>query len=291
MGQIREPAGAGRFYKKKEDALVEQIESSYLHDLGPGKLPSRKDSDLAGPVGLILPHAGYPYSGPFASWGFRWLSERGVPDQLVIVGTNHAGRGSPVSVQVEGSWSTPLGEIDIAEELAARLVSTCEPAREKNQNQLDRKAWSREHSIEVQLPFLQHLFGSEFDFVPVCVKDQGGEVAKKLGEALDRETEKKTALLASSDFTHYEPQNTVLEKDESALSAIGDLDPDLFYEKVGEGDISICGVGAIASLLYFSSRRGMSAEELSHGTSGDVTNMKREVVGYATVAMERVDNG
>ena len=289
--ETRAPIGAGRFYKKGRQDLINQIESSYLHRLGPGELPpSPIESRLSESVGLILPHAGYPFSGPVASFGYRWLARKGIPDQIVILGTNHSGRGSPVSIQVEGKWSTPLGELSINSELAGSLVEGCDPAEDIAHNSLDRKAFSREHSIEVQLPFLQHLYGSNIKFVPVCVRDHGMDTARQLGDALDREVGKNVAILASSDFTHYEPPGVVNSKDEKALSAIAELDIDLFYERVKEEKMTICGVGAIASLLYFSRLRELEACRLKHSTSGDVSQMNREVVGYAAVVMERSKN-
>ena len=209
----RRPAVAGQFYEGGSAALTAQIEAAYLDDRGPGALPEVSPQGPRRLLALVCPHAGYLYSAPVAAFAFAALARDGRPDTVVVVGPNH-GRGSWVSaIQTSGSWLTPLGEMRVDADLAGAL------ARELPALDDDANAFRAEHSLEVQLPFLQHLYGDAVGFVPVMMLDQGWEAARALGEALGRVLAGRNAVIvASTDMTHQEPRATASAQDKLLAS-------------------------------------------------------------------------
>jgi len=159
--KIRRPVQAGSFYSGTAESLKKQIEECFQHKLGPGKNPTVQK----GPrniVGLVCPHAGYMYSGPVAAHSYYNLAIDGKPDTVVIFGPNHTGEGSGLAVVKEGAWRTPLGDVQIDEAVAHEIL------RKSKIIDVDDSAHAHEHSIEVQLPFLQYLYNAAFKFVPIC---------------------------------------------------------------------------------------------------------------------------
>lgn len=272
--KIREPVVAGAFYPGTRAGLLRAMEN--LFD---GERPEAERS-LPHPLGLIVPHAGYMYSGKVAADGYREAVRAGGPREVVVLGTNHTGLGYPISIARDGIWRTPLGDAPIAAELAARLVERGFPVGEE--------AFLREHSIEVQLPFLQYLFGPGTPFVPICVMllplEDLIEAGAKLAEVVRGES---VLLVASSDFTHYEPDGIARRLDMEAIEYILSLDPAGFYRTVVGKNLSICGAGAITILLAAAKGLGWVETELvSYATSGDVTGDRAAVVGYAAITVE-----
>ena len=277
----RRPAVAGNFYPAEKDKLIEAIERAFLHPLGPGKLPEpylwrRKRS-----IGFVVPHAAYLYSGPVAANAYYKLAEEGSPRTIIIIGPNHQGFGSLVATYGEGVWETPLGEIEIDYDVVKELVSR------SRYLDIDDRAHKFEHSVEVQLPFLQYIFDSKFKLVPITLLHQTPEISKDLANAIysvEKELGLDYVLIASSDFTHYEPHEVAVKKDNIALDAIKRLDPEGLFAVIEKYDISMCGPGAVATLLYLAKLKGAEeAEVLRHATSGDVVGEKGWVVGYAAV--------
>lgn len=274
------PVAAGKFYPAERSNLIGRLEECYTHSYGPGQVPARPEGELEESVGIIAPHAGYRASGPVAACSYHWLGGLGAPRSVIIIGTNHTGLGSRVSVLTEGTWETPLGTLDIDTELANSLVEESEVLTPGT------SAFTREHSIETQLPFLQHLLEEDFAFVPICPRDQSRETAIEIARAVVEVSPQGTLLVGSTDFTHYEPQEEAERKDSEAINAILDLNLDLFYDRVKELNISICGYGAVGSLINFARKKGLTAEELKYATSGEITGMGREVVGYSAIGFE-----
>jgi AmmeMemoRadiSam system protein B len=276
---MRAPAVAGQFYEGSREELLKQIEWCYRHPVGPGKLPKLGRGERR-MLGLVSPHAGYVYSGPVAAHGFAALAQDGRPERMVILGPNHHGIGSGVSLVSSGKWRTPLGEVEVDGELARAILSESEIIDD------DEEAHRLEHSIEVQLPFLQHLLG-EFRFVPICMMFQDARTSLEVGEALASACKGKDILfIASTDLTHYEPHEQALKKDRVAIEKILSLDPIGLVETVeGEG-ISMCGYGPVAAMLEACRRLGAGrAKLLKHATSGETSGFMGEVVGYASVAI------
>ncbi len=280
MSIRRYPAVAGTFYESRREALVNRIEWCFNHRLGPGNLPKVSIQRRKESIGFIVPHAGYMYSGPIAAHAYYRLALEGRPDVFVIIGPNHTGIGTAVSIYDKGVWVTPLGEVRVDSEFALEIL--------KNSNYIDINypAHTYEHSIEVQLPFLQYLF-NEFPFVPVTMGYQTPEIAKDVANAIvnaSRKLGKNVVILASTDFTHYEPHDVAYKKDEEAIQSIIRLDPELLYEVVTSKDISMCGVGPVMTLMYAAiNSGGRSGELLKYATSGDVTGELEAVVGYASI--------
>ena len=283
MPTIRRPTVASQFYESDAEALKAQISSCFLDRLGPQKLPRVNfHSHPRNVVGLICPHAGYRYSGPVAAHGFYELALDGKPDSVVLLGPNHTGFGSALSLMREGIWRTPLGDVEVDSKLADNIL------HETQIVDVDEVAHRFEHSIEVQLPFLQFLYGNEFKIVPISFLmqdyDSAIEVGRALVEALDATN---TVVVASSDLTHYEPAELAAAKDQAALKAVVDLDEKRFYQTIETQRITVCGYGPIASLLAYVKGVNAKATLLSYHNSGDVTGDYSSVVGYASVSFRK----
>jgi AmmeMemoRadiSam system protein B len=280
---FRRSAVAGQFYEGDAEALRFQITSCFLNNLGPKKLP--KVNFRSGPreiVGLICPHAGYMYSGAVAAFGFFELAKDGLPDTVIILGPNHTGYGSDRSLMREGTWQTPFGNVEIDTELADMILSKTDII------DVEETAHQFEHSIETQLPFLQHLYGDKFKFVPICFLKQDYASAVEVGNALiDALTARNVVVIASSDMTHYEPAKRAETKDHQALNAIAALDAYRFYETVETQNISICGYAPITALITYAKELDTKAELLSYHNSGDISGNYSNVVGYASLLFKK----
>jgi len=281
--KIRRPTQAGAFYAGSQQSLRTQIEQCFKHELGPGALPKVAEKNLQKIVGLVSPHAGYMYSGPVAAHGFHRLAADGKPDVVVLFGPNHTGSGSALAVMREGVWRTPLGDVEIDTATADSILRTSDVI------DVDDSAHAFEHSIEVQLPFLQFLYGSAFKFVPICFIMQDLESSREVGSAVARALEGKNAVvIASTDMTHYEPQKTAEKKDKAAIEAMLKLDEEQLYSTVEAYNISMCGYGptitAIAAAKILGAKK---AELLCYKTSGDVVGDFSAVVGYASLVFTR----
>lgn len=281
-GGVREPAVAGYFYPRGSVELRRTIQSLFKHELGPGEEPASPDRYVAGALGYVSPHAGYMYSGPVASHVYYDLSKQGLFDTAVIIGTNHTGLGSLVSVYPGGEWVTPLGRVKVDDELAKKVVDHSDFA------ELDTDAHVEEHSIEVQIPFLQFVYGENFKILPIVVGLHTIDTARDLARAISRsidETGRRTVLIASSDFNHYEPYGITVEKDRRAIEKILKLDSEGLYRVIVDDNVSICGPGGIMVLIEFFKqfREGVEVKLLKYANSGDVSGEKGYVVGYASI--------
>jgi AmmeMemoRadiSam system protein B len=283
MAKIRRPVVAGVFYEGNAEALKVQVENCFLHQFGPRKLPEVNVNGFRKVLGLVCPHAGYVYSGPVAANAFFSLALDGKPDVVVVLGPNHTGEGSALAVMNEGAWRTPLGDVEVDGEVANDIV------KETGIVDVDEVAHRHEHSIEVQLPFLQYLYGDKFKFVPICFLMQDLQSAVEVGRALTEAlVDRNAVVIASSDFTHYESQQSVNRKDLAALKAVEALDVKQFYSVLEEQNVSACGYAPIAALITYAKGLGaQKAELLSHRTSGDITGDTRSVVGYAAVSIKK----
>ena len=281
--KIRRPSQAGMFYAGTAESLKKQIEECFLHKLGPGKIPKVARSGPRKVVGLICPHAGYVYSGPVAAHSYYRLARDGIPEVFVILGPNHMGYGSAIALMNEGIWRTPLGDIEIDYQTASKILRASEVI------DIDDTAHRFEHSIEVQLPFLQYLYGSEFKFVPIAFLMQDLESSREVGRALAKALEGKNAvIIASTDMTHYEPHEQAVRKDKLALSAVEKLNEEEFYSIIESYNISACGYGPVAALITAAKLLGVKkAEILCYKTSGDVTGDYSSVVGYASACFTK----
>jgi MEMO1 family protein len=222
-----------------------------------------------------VPHAGLMYSGHVAA---AFYDRAELPKRFVILCPNHTGLGHWAAINREGGWRTPLGTAKIDTELADALQAKSPLLQE------DDRAHAREHSLEVQLPFLQHLLG-DFTFVPVCLGAPRYDLCENVGNAIaDVIGDEPIGILASSDLNHYEDQKTTLRKDGLAIDQILALNPRELWRVVEEEDISMCGFIPTTTMLIAANRLGAkSAQLVKHATSGDINGDYGHVVGYAAV--------
>lgn len=271
--EVRKASVAGQFYPEDKKELKEMLKECFLNSkLGPGKLPEiSKERKI---FGLIVPHAGYIYSGYTAAHAYYELAKDGKPEVIVIIGPNHYGYGYPLST-LSKEWQTPLGRIKVEKEIVKELI--------KRGIVDDELAHKYEHSIEVQLPFLQFIF-KDFKFVPICMLDQSFKTAQKLSEILFEVLKNKDfVVIASSDFSHFERNEVAYQKDKIALEKIEKVDAKDFWYTVHAKNISVCGYGCITTLLLIMEKLKLESKILKYMTSGDVIGDKANVVGYAAV--------
>ncbi len=260
-----------------------QIERCFTHKLGPGEVPKVTEEPPQRIVGLVCPHAGYKYSGLVAAHSYYNLAIDGKPKVVVIMGPNHRGRGSALAVMKDGVWRTPLGNVEIDTQTAEQITRRSEIV------DVDDAAHRFEHSIEVQLPFLQYLYGKRFKFVPLCFLMQDLESSCGVGRAVAEALSGKNALVvASTDMTHYEPHERAKQMDNLAIEAIVKMDEELYYSTVEDKAISTCGYGPVAATITAAKLLGAKkAELMSYQTSGDVTGDYSSVVGYASISFTK----
>ncbi|UCH88466.1 MAG: AmmeMemoRadiSam system protein B [Thermoplasmata archaeon] len=285
---MRAPIVAGRFYPGSASSLKDGISESFLHRLGPGKMPEF-GSARRKLKGLVVPHAGYVYSGPIAAHSFFALVEDGFPETFVIIGPNHSGMGKSVAVTNE-TFKTPLGEVPVDVELADQIT--------RGIIENSSVAHKREHSVEVQLPFLQY-FRKDIKFVPITMFDQSFKASKELGETIGEACQDRdVVIIASSDFTHcgfmysqfIPPGKTAGEyakiQDDRAIEQILELNPQGLINTVKKQEITMCGYGCVAAMMYASLAKGAKkAELLQYATSYDI-EPSENAVGYGAIKLE-----
>ena len=276
MSSVRRPAVAGQFYPASPESLRESISESFLHRIGPQKLPPAEESSV---IGLVCPHAGYVYSGPVAACSYFSLSGLRHKDLIIIVGPNHFGIGSGVAVPSVKAWQTPLGEVPIAREASKKLVQVSGIV------DIDDLSHMQEHSIEVQVPFLQFIFSKPFKILPISMLLQDQKTAEEIGRAVAEVAKATDAMIiASSDFTHYEPHEIASKKDNELIKVIENLDVDGHYVTLRKLGLTACGYGPIAAVMTASKILGArSGKLLKYATSGDTGSSRDSVVGYASI--------
>jgi len=301
---LRHPAVAGQFYKGSPESLRKQVREFIVPDAVKVKA-----------LGILSPHAGLIYSGSVAGAVYSRID---LPDTFVLIGPNHTGLGAAVSLMARGAWETPLGRVEIDEALAAGILSKSPRIHE------DSLAHLREHSLEVQLPFIQY-FKQEFKIVPIQMLDTRLDTCLEVGRAIaeaiksrgqgsgvrgqgeEQEKHRKAQgntvprppspdprspipalplIVASSDMSHYEPAAVAKEKDFKAIHRILDLDPEGLYRVIRDYGITMCGYGPATAMLAACRILGASSAELiKYTNSGEVSGDYERVVGYAGVVV------
>jgi len=291
MSSVRQPAVAGSFYEARKEALMASLQECFLHPLGPGSLP-RPSAD--GPrliTALVSPHAGYMFSGPAAAHAFAALAADGRPDTVIILGPSHHVAARRAAVSLAPAWRSPLGEVPVNLELGRKLIEGS-PLLEA-----DEAAHRPEHSLEVQVPFLQFLYPERLPTIcPICIRSHpvGGfaqwvEDAGALGEAIAQQIgSSRAVVIASTDFSHHIPHHLAQRQDRLALDAILALDPERLVRTVYENNISMCGPLPVAIALFCCLARGPHQSQLlRYYTSGDIIGDRSAVVGYASLVIRR----
>jgi len=290
---VRYPAVAGSFYPADE-RLVEMLEE-FFRDLG------EEGSERSITAG-VSPHAGYIFSGYTASRTYKAIYEDGLPETFVILGPNHTGLGSPIAVYPEGEWLTPLGSIEIDSEMSRAVARLSEIA------DLDEVAHAYEHSIEVQVPFIQYLSelaGKDVRIVPITLGIQDEDVSRAMGRAIfeaSKELGRDVVVIASTDFMHYGPAygyvpfrvraeelpHRIKEWDFRVIRRILDFDLEGMFRELREMRHTMCGPGAVGTAIVHSRLAGAAEAELLHyTTSFEVSRSTDAVVGYASIVMRR----
>lgn len=272
--RIRTPAVAGMFYPKGKSELQKSISDCFSHEFGAAKSKILTEKVY----GVICPHAGYMYSGPIATHSYNLISRQNF-DLAIILGPNHWGVGCNIATMKDCTWETPLGGVEVDSEAAKEINQITKLV------EIDFFSHTREHSIEVQIPMLQEFCKNKFKILPISLIDQEYESAIQIGNAISEiAKEKKTVIIGSSDFTHYEPNEFAHSQDKALIEPILDLDVEKFYKILRERRISACGYGAIATTMVACKKLGATKGQLlKYATSGDITGDTSSVVGYAAI--------
>lgn len=269
---------AGSFYPSDPEELSSLVDRCYLGPLGPGRSPPGPEKDLQ-VAAAICPHAGLIYSGGVAAHSYLHLSSMRKPDLVVIFGPNHYGVGSGVSTFDEGLWETPLGRLRVDSDAARALVD------ETGIVDVDPGASRLEHSLEVQLPFIQKIYGDAVPILPVSLVFQDIETVRALAAAIPKVIKKRKAILiASSDMDHYEHAEVARRKDSLLIEKIKSLDAEGLYSTLESEQLTACGYGAMATLMLAAPALGFTrAELLKYANSGATTGDDTQVVGYGSL--------
>ncbi|QPM69399.1 AmmeMemoRadiSam system protein B [Atribacter laminatus] len=274
----RRPAVAGYFYPENKNELESLIRKVYESELGAsGKIDQEFPTAING---VVCPHAGIIFSGAVASWAYAVLSRIDPIDTFIIIGPNHRGLGRRASLSSAESWITPLGKIEVDQEMVDYFVSS------SGIFSIDDRAHQYEHSCEIHLPFLQQFIPFPFKICPISLLDQTMETAQKMSQVINEFSQrKKIVIIASTDFTHYESDTMAREKDLICIDNIVRLDGDEFFHCIHRNQVSICGPGGVGTLIEFQKiRHSPRGTLLCYATSGDINGQYDQVVGYAAIA-------
>ncbi|MBI5025500.1 MAG: AmmeMemoRadiSam system protein B [Nitrospirae bacterium] len=265
----RRPAVAGQFYSGTSSKLSAQV-SQYIE-----AYPLREKV-----LGIVSPHAGLMYSGGVAGAVYSKIE---FPHTFILLGPNHTGLGSPISIMAFGEWEVPTGTLKIDELLAKKILQFSDVIEE------DTQAHSMEHSLEVQLPFILH-FSSDVMIVPITMMANSLADCRLVGDALAKaikDTTYPVVIVASSDMSHYETDPVARAKDKKAIDRILNLDPEGLHETVRREKISMCGFAPATAMLFAANSLGArEAELVKYMTSGDVSGDYSYVVGYAGIIIK-----
>jgi len=291
---IREPQAAlWGFYSFRRSELLKELEQAFKNTtFGPGALPEKKPP-LIQIIGGIAPHAGYSYSGSCAAWLYKEIAEnKPQVGTVILIGTNHTGFGGTITTTTHFStWLTPLGRVEVDLELINYLK------KEYRDLDDDALAHMREHSLEVQLPFLQFIYSETFKIVPIVVKSLDYRQAEEFARALKNAITllgRDTVIIASSDFTHHGSiygyvlftsniSSNVKKLDMEFINAILELDTKKFLSLIRKYDATVCGAGAIAIAMEYAKLFGGKVKLLRYYNSAEVTGDEDIVVGYASI--------
>lgn len=280
---IRPSPIAGKWYPANPNSLADTVD----HYLDQARLPALDDQV----IGVIAPHAGYLYSGPVAGYAFAAL--RGMqPEVVVVVSPMHYPYYEPLLSTAHGAYRTPLGNIPVDQPSLSRLDRYL---KESLNFGLGRVKHDSEHSLEIELPFLQRALAGSFKLIPIMVVDPSVQVARLLGEAISRLAVesgwipgKQVILVASTDLSHFYSQSAANALDAELLRRISEFDPAGVIRAEEEGKGFACGRGAVAAVLF--AAQGMGADQirvLHYATSGDITGDYERVVGYGAAVITK----
>jgi len=286
----RKPIVAGMFYPDDFEELSNQINDSFHSKFGPGALPIKKRTKEI--LGIIAPHAGYKFSGPRAAWAYKEIAESRLADIYIMLGLSHSGLPSCISLE---DWETPFGTIKTDKDFQKVLMANSGLKQ-------DEEAHAQEHSIEVQLPFLQFVnkdYLQQLRIAPIIISEDRNyeDIARAIAKTIEQ-TQKKAIIIASSDFTHYginygffpfkeNVKEKMYELDKGAIEHIKNLDSKEFLSYISQTGATICGRIPIATIISTCKDLGAKKASLLHYyTSGDITNDYSSAVGYGAISIE-----
>ncbi len=275
MASVRPPAVAGLFYPSLAAVLSRDVDDMLFRT---------QECVVSGElIGLIAPHAGYIYSGLTAATGYKLLKNKKF-DSIIIVGPSHREYFDGISIFPGDAYRTPLGDARVDEAIRTELIKECSAI------ELSHAGHRSEHAIEVQLPFLQKLFGT-VTFVPIVMGDQRREYCVMLAEAIAKvATQKRILLIASSDLSHYHPYDSAVVLDRKVIREVEDFAADNLMQKLETQEVEACGGGPMVSVMHAARLLGAKQSHvLYYCNSGDVTGEKDAVVGYLSAALTRVN--
>ncbi len=268
---IRIPSVSGMFYESNPTFLREDIESMF------SKIDINDDNNEI--VAGVVPHAGYIYSGKTACYTFNEIAKGELPDTFIIIGPNHTGHGTKIDVCDYDKWETPLGLVDVDREFIQELINT------DSNVYIDNNAHVREHSIEVELPFIQYICEDhDFKIVPIVISQQIPQLCEILAESLDkviRKLNRKCVIIASTDLNHYDDEDTTRFLDEKVIKSVEDMDMKQLVKEIIDYDITMCGYGPVITAVTYSKLQNANTSiVLNHTTSGETSGDYDSVVGY-----------
>lgn len=267
---IKEPSVAGAFYPADKQELANTVEG-FLSKAEKGQ----RDGKL---IAVISPHAGYRFSGQVAAYGYKEIKDSGIK-KVILIGPSHHAAFKGASVYTTGSFRTPLGDVQIDEKLAAGLLD------ERADIRFYPEAYEKEHSLEVQLPFLQTVL-KDFKIVPILIGSPTKQTFERLISGLTDVLDEKTLIIASSDFSHYHDYAKAKEMDGKVIAAIERLSVMDVGQLLQSGESELCGSFPVVIAMEAAKRYGATHGVLFNSSnSGDVTNEKERVVGYASLGL------
>lgn len=278
---------AGQWYAGTAQGLKDQISQCFLDEkFGPGILPTVTEHNSEGVLlGIISPHAGYAYSGPIAAHSYlelyRYMPEI---DHVIVIGPNHRGLGSAISIFPEGTWEFPMGDLSIAGELV-EYAQDYNFGKIQSKIEFDEYSHLQEHSVDIQFPFLQFLYGNDFSIMPICIGDQSLGTTQPLGAFLwdirRAFSDKRIALVISTDLSHETNFTYLMKQDEKIREGILTGDPEKFYRSKLNHDVTMCGYGGVNALLALNQLEQGRIEQIAYANSGMITsNTSGYTVGY-----------
>ena len=277
---IREARYAGSWYEGSETRLKENLKTFFETDnRGPKKNPLVNKDGPREIIAIVGPHAGYIYSGAIAAHAYAEVALDGKPDLFIVVGIDHRGVGtSPASIQVEGGWKTPLGTAKINNSVASKILSHSKKIADSS------GAHRIEHSLELQLPFIQYIYGNDFEIVPIMISSGSLSVFQDVGHAIAEGCkDENVVLIASTDFTHFETAKDAKAQDQKAIDAILQLNDEMLYNNVKKHGISMCGYGSTSAVIHAAKKLGANKSTLlKYGNSGEVSGDYNSIVGYGS---------
>jgi len=269
---IKEPSVAGTFYPADKKELKDTIDT-FLSKVN--RIPGEGNI-----IALISPHAGYRYSGQVAAYGYKHIQDRDIR-KIILIGQSHHEGFKGASVYTNGSFKTPLGNVEIDEKSAKKLLN------ENADVKFYPEAFAKEHSIEVQLPFLQSML-KDFTIIPILIGSPTRQTFEHLISELTEMMDGQTLMIASTDLSHYHGYSEAVEMDSKLISAIERLSVMNAGELVQTGKSEMCGSIPVIIAMEVAKRHGANLGVLfNYANSGDVTQEKDKVVGYASVGLIR----